>query len=405
MKINSIVNTQPALLSRQTQNITIPSINKPEKPELKQVDSSQALKNYFIASQNIKLPSFTGYPCSTSAFTVKQIENVPCPCCGKIMMNKDEKKEFVEKATQARGQALHDVLEENLHKFRRNEKTIARYIMNEAPNQPEASMAKILSSTKKTAQDFYIDECNFVLDSVDAKAKEFYGEKNKVSELITEEKNILNNPTENTFNRENFLKSLQKASAGDDNKTNQLLDIAIELPLEQQEIAKILYIFKGTNNSSGLASRLVATAAMTTEHIHPKSKGGPNHTANYMGECAECNNNRGHEDLNGYWEKYYPNMPANVQKYNDFITEKIIIGEMGDKYEDYPEDLEFAVKMETNGKIDLDILNPEEIDAARKERNLDDPQPLKNNEDQDLGTHKSKGKGKHKGKKHVYVRS
>ena len=79
--------------------------------------------------------------------------------------------------------------------------------------------------------------------------------------------------------------------------------------------------------------------------------------------------------------------------------------EMFSAYNPDVEEFKNVPVMETNGKIDLDILNPEEIDAARKERNLDDPQPLKNNEDQDLGTHKSKGKGKHKGKKHVYVRS
>ena len=147
------------------------------------------------------------------------------------------------------------------------------------------------------------------------------------------------------------------------------------LPLNENGVAKVIQKVQASD-SVGIARRLIATAVMTTEHIHPKSQGGPNNTENYMGECAECNNNRGSQNLNTYWQSTYPNMPSASQKYADYISEQIITGKMGTRYDDYMVDLEKAVESESKDAIDLKVLNPEEIDKARKERGLPDPKPL-----------------------------
>ena len=378
MRVNAISNAAVGFAATSTvKNSTIPQSLKPvhnnEEILNKTNEGSKAIMNYFFGMQNV--PSFKGYPCSTSAFVVKQIDNVPCACCGKEMMNAKEQNDFVSKASKAKGQELADVFSSNFHKFRRNERAISREIMNTAPSKPNSSISDILSSTKKTGADLYKQECTIVLDEVDAVAKSIYGEKNKVSNYVSAQKVALNN--KKGFNRSAFLKGVQNITKEDANKENttKLMDKAIELPLNEDGVNKILSKYRNSDSTS-IARRLISTAVMTTEHIHPKAKGGPNNTENYMGECAECNNNRGSADLNNYWQTVYPNMPENVQRYNDFITDKIIKGEMGTKYEDYPVDLEKIVASESRNAIKLTVLTPEEIDKARKEKGYSDPKPL-----------------------------
>lgn len=373
MKVNAITNSIIGVNTEALNNSKAQTKGYQTQPKFDEAadkNASKASMNYFLGAQNV--PSFKGYPCSTGAFVVKQIDNVPCACCGKEMMNGKEQNEFVAKAAKSVGQELADVLNANMHKFRRNEKAIARHLSEEAIRKPDKRLGELFEETQVMPKQLFDKENKIVLDGVDAKAKELYGEENAVSKFVQAQKAVIDNPKK-TFVRNDFLADLQKQSP-DPAKTQKLLNVAIELPLELRDIEKIFGKYQG-QPSEKVARRLISTAAMTTEHIHPKSKGGPNDTENYMGECAECNNNRGSKDLNGYWQEVYPNMPSAVQTYNDFITDKIIKGEMGVKYEDYPLDLEKAVETESKGVIDLKVLNPEEIDKIRKEKGLPDPQP------------------------------
>ena len=376
MKINAITMAAPATFSVQNkaaeknpQLVTNPIENRfPQQTN----NGAKAIMNYFLGMQNV--PSFKGYPCSTGEFVVKQIDNVACACCGAEMMNSKEQNEFVAIASKAKGEELANVFASNLHKIRRNERPVARELMERAikyPNQKLSELAdKDMNSTK-----LFNKENLIVLDNVDKKAQELYGEKNKVSKYAQSQKSMIERNVRNGFGRGTFLANLKKLTEDDQEKSQKLLTEAIELPLDEKGVAKVIQKVQASD-SVGIARRLIATAVMTTEHIHPKSKGGPNNTENYMGECAECNNNRGSQNLNQYWQSTYPNMPSATQKYADYISEQIINGKMGTKYEDHMVDLEKAVEGETQGAIDLKVLNPEEIDKVRKERGLPAPTPL-----------------------------
>ena len=89
MKINAITMAAPATFSvpkkavEKNPQVTNPIENRFPKQQTN--DGSKAIMNYFFGMQNV--PSFKGYPCSTGEFVVKQIDNVPCACCGAEMMN------------------------------------------------------------------------------------------------------------------------------------------------------------------------------------------------------------------------------------------------------------------------------------------------------------------------------
>ena len=155
----------------------------------------------------------------------------------------------------------------------------------------------------------------------------------------------------------------------------QLLDIAVKLPMSKNSIeAFIVKYGHGDKDDKQIAHRLVQTAISTAEHIHPDSLGGPDHTSNYVAECSDCNSKRGHMPLEE-WIENFPNMPRSVQRNIDEVTERIISGNLGDNYDDYPLDIKATMERETGGIIKLNVKNPEEIDKVREERGLEKPKP------------------------------
>ena len=64
-------------------------------------------------------------------------------------------------------------------------------------------------------------------------------------------------------------------------------------------------------------------------------------------------------------------MPYNVQQFCDDVTDKVVSGEIGPHFVDYPKDLKVAVESETKGAITLKVLNPEEINKKRAEKGLE----------------------------------
>ncbi|MGN1124783.1 MAG: HNH endonuclease [Candidatus Gastranaerophilaceae bacterium] len=334
---------------------------------------SQIMRNYFIGSQMVN-PAFTGFPCSTSNFRVKQLEDMPCTCCGRPMMTNKQINKFVEDAASVSGKELNDVLENNIDYFRAEEKAIVHYIQKQLNgNNKNASLTTAVTNSNPDAEEILRDEQIDVIKRTIAKSKEILGENNIVNDACKKELvNKFSRNSKESFNRTNFLEKLVRLeSQGVAHKDlHQILDVAVQLPESQKSIAKMLeYAYKGEEK---FANRLIQKAVVTAEHIHPKSKGGPNATDNYMGECQECNSSRGNMSYD-IWMKRYPNMPDNIQDNINAVTEEIVKGKIGGNYDDYPVDLKAAVYKETNGKVVLKVKNPEEINKMREERGLSKP--------------------------------
>ena len=344
--------------------------------------ASQIARNYFMGAQMV---NFTGFPCSTSNFKVKELEDMPCTCCGRPMMTNKQTDEFALRAGKAVGEDLNQVLEDNMPYFRAEEKAIVHYIQKQTKNMPDATLTTAISRTNADPAQILRDEQIDVLKRTSEKSKELLGEKNIVQGLCERELaktfgvgvNERRRPKSGVgsrFNRTDFLSQIvdteKKGVAHKD--VHKILDVAVQLPESEKIISKMLSDYGHGGSDVRFAKRLIQKAVVTAEHIHPKSKGGPNATNNYMGECQECNGSRGNMSYDE-WMKRYPNMPDNIQVNADAVTEEIIKGKIGGNYDDYPVDLKDAIERETGGKVVLTVKNPEEIDKAREERGLPKP--------------------------------
>lgn len=350
--------------------------------EKNQSRASQIARNYFMGAQMV---NFTGFPCSTSNFKVKELEDMPCTCCGRPMMTNKQTDDFALRAGKAVGEELNQVLEDNMPYFRAEEKAIVHYIQKQTKNMPDATLTTAISRTNADPAQILRDEQIDVLKRTSEKSKELLGEKNIVQGLCERELaktfgvgvNDRRRPKSGVgsrFNRTDFLSQIvdtEKKGVKHEN-VHKILDVAVQLPESEKIIGKMLSDYGHGGSDVKFAKRLIQKAVVTAEHIHPKSKGGPNATNNYMGECQECNGSRGNMSYDE-WMKRYPNMPDNIQVNADAVTEEIIKGKIGGNYDDYPVDLKDAIERETGGKVILTVKNPEEIDKAREERGLPKP--------------------------------
>ena len=344
--------------------------------------ASQIARNYFLGGQNLNI-AFTGFPCSTSNFRVKELEDMPCTCCGRPMMNNQQIDEFTTNAGKASGAELNQILDDNMDYFRAEEKAIVHYIQKQLKDMPDATLTTAITRKGADAGQILKDEQVDVLKRTSEKSKELLGEDNAIqgaceralSASFGISSSRVKRGKTSSFSRTGFLTNLVdlEQKKGIDHKAmHKILDVAVQLPESEKTIQKMLTNYAYGGSDSKFARRLIQKAVVTAEHIHPKSKGGPNATDNYMGECQECNGSRGNMSYDE-WMKKYPNMPDNIQVNADAVTEEIIKGKIGGNYDDYPVDMKAAVEKETEGKVVIKVKNPEEIDKAREERGLSQP--------------------------------
>ncbi len=347
------------------------------QPEVKFGDdkkSSQALSNYFRAEQMI---AFKGHACSKGDFRVKKEEGIPCACCGRMMMTHNGVQAFESKAVNATGEYLQNLLNANMEYFRGTEKAVVNFLVKASQENPKLSMSKLMTHYTPNAKVLLEDEQRIVMKQITDKAS-VLGKDNPVEKCVNKAlKDIKTSTDAKHFERKPFLAEMVNVTKGlkDKELAGQLLDIAVKLPMSKNSIeAFIVKYGHGDKDDKQIAHRLVQTAISTAEHIHPDSLGGPDHTSNYVAECSDCNSKRGHMPLEE-WIENFPNMPRSVQRNIDEVTERIISGNLGDKYDDYPIDIKATMERETGGVIKLNVKNPEEIDKAREERGLEKPKP------------------------------
>ena len=144
--------------------------------------------------------------------------------------------------------------------------------------------------------------------------------------------------------------------------------MAMDLPQTINHVQRIYE--KNTNKKpEDISRRLFSTALTTAEHIHPHSLGGPDNTANYIAECAGCNNPRGNMSY-AEWLKVHPEYPRKAQEHIEHVQARLINGDIGNDYYDYPVDVRGSLSKESGGRMVLKVLNPDTIENMRNARGL-----------------------------------
>ena len=323
--------------------------------------SSDAITSYFRGGQAL---SFKGFDCSTGKFITKEIEDVPCPCCGgKMILNKNigiKAKEF----STLKGEELAEKIDNSQEYFRTTERMIVNLAADRARQNPEMDLAEAVQSLEPDLEDLTINYCVNCLNKANSIAQEATGsEENPISALIGKE---IEKVREGKIFRVDFTEelSLYEGLIGHEN-FHKLQDEVLNMP---EDYASVIESYSATyGDAQDTARELLKPSRQTIEHIHPKSLGGPNATNNYIAECYQCNNPRGHMPYSE-WLKIHPEYPRNAQKHIEFFLEQQINGTIPEKYDTYPIEVRETLSKESNGRMQLKVLNPEKIAELREAR-------------------------------------
>lgn len=361
MNLNGINQVQPNVIqSKKNAEKPVEMQQTAVAGEPRKTADSGCLKNYFMGSV-----SFCGHPCKTSNFQVKKLKDVPCCCCGKPMLRESDLSVCKKAVASTRGEHLAETIKEYSKYMRADEKCAATIIANYA-KENGSDVSQAMRGTSQNLRELTGKYANGILDELNTMATSaFKSEDNPMAGIIAKAKDDIE--AGKGLDRSTFVEKLDKAG-GRLNEENQALiqDVAMDLPQTFNHVQRIYDRYAGKKNDD-IARRLFSTALTTAEHIHPHSLGGPDHTANYIAECAGCNNPRGNMSY-AEWLKVHPEYPRKAQEHLEHVEARLINGELGRDYNDWPVDVRASLSKESGGRMNLKVLNPETIERMRNER-------------------------------------
>ncbi len=361
MNLNGINQIQPTVVQKAKESTKAAETTAPQAEQAaKKPSDSGCLKNYFLGGV-----SFSGHPCSTSEFAVKRLKDVPCCCCGKPMLRNEDLSVCQKAVANSSGGKLAATLKEYSKYMRADEKAVGTILAQEA-KATGCNLGQAMRNTEDRLPELTGKYANSILTEIKSVATDaFKSEENPVNGLIAKaEKDI---EAGRGLDRCDFVEKLEKAG-GSLSEENQALmqDMAMDLPQTFNHVQRIYDKYAGKKDMD-IARRLFTTALTTAEHIHPHSLGGPNNTANYIAECAGCNNPRGNMSY-AEWLKVHPEYPRKAQDHIEHVQARIINGEIGKNYNDYPIDVRASLSKESGGRMVLRVLNPQTIENMRRQR-------------------------------------
>ena len=357
------INSVNAVSTKPVENKKVSNPVVAEKPEVQKKSPEQgALKSYFLGGQAATV-SFGGFPVSTGGFITKKIDDVPCCCCGGRMVRTNQMGAKAAEFANIKGEELANKINADKDFFRTPQRVVMMLAAEEARKNPDYDLAQaknaIGGGLKEKTQNYCINS----LKNADVAVKATYGENNPTSKLIAKQIEELNS---GKIERKSFTDKLVKQQGNLDPVTyEKVMDAAMNIPQDFSEVRKAYGQANGS--AHGIARAMLKQSLQTIEHIHPKSKGGPNATENFIAECGDCNWPRGNSSYM-QWLKVHPEYPIKAQHHIEWFQQQIVDGKIGSEYDDYGVDVKQTLSKETNGQINLKVLNPEKISELREAR-------------------------------------
>ena len=354
------VSSVNVVVTKAVENKKVSTPIAAEKPEVQQLVAEKgALKSYFLGGQAATV-AFGGFGVSTGGFITKKMDDVPCCCCGGRMVRANQMENKAREFTGLRGAELADKIEADKDFFRTPQRVVMMLAAEEA-RAHGGDLARAKGMAGKGLKEKTQNYCINSLKEADTIVKAAYGEKNPVSNLIANE---INNLQGGKIARMPFTAKLEKVADSIDPMTyDKVMDAAMNIPASFEEVRKAFGQANG--GAQNIARRMLEPSMQTIEHIHPKSKGGPNATENFIAECGDCNWPRGNSSYM-QWLKVHPEYPIKAQHHIEWFQQQIVDGKIGAEYDDYGIDVKQTLSKETNGQINLKVLNPEKINELRE---------------------------------------
>lgn len=292
-------------------------------------------------------------------FCLKNIPNLPCAYCGAIMVSQKEQMQFEKFIADAKGQDLQRALTRMFgDKKPCVEKEMAEEFVRASKQEPDKNLKELIFKMLKPAEEKIIAKQKGILNQAKDFSDNLIGEGKVFAkrDFDITNKLIENSNDDCSFKRKNILYAFKRLSKIETNPGNvqvfeKMIDVLKTLPTSGTD--KNAFIVKYQRRTSReIGERLLNPYISTAEHIHPFSDKGASEASNYLLVDAKCNENRGDGPFSDFIEKN-PNVIGFIKKNIATIVQKIKRGIIRDM-DDYPLKVTNNLKIESNGKINID---------------------------------------------------
>lgn len=317
--------------------------------------ASKAFSSYFLGGQNV---TFGG----TSGFKIKKLEDVPCPCCGQIMLTPESTEKHVKRLNMAKGNKLADrIVNEEAKFLRSNERAVAFMVANAAKGT-ELNLSGAMNKVSKNLPQNFNAYCQDVLMNAAIICDDKFGENSAPAKFLLQKADEMTN--HETFYRPNITEEFaQFKDTMSHEQYHELEDTLMTLPLDYKNVSRIVEA-STKEGTTQIARRLYAPSLATAEHVLPHSLGGSNKASNFLSECAGCNNPRSSMSYLE-WFKVHPEFKRNAQVYIEHVEGRIVNGELPATYDSYPVDIKETLTSESEGHITLKVLDKDKLIELR----------------------------------------
>ena len=331
------------------------------------IASCEHLKANFLSP--VSTVAFTGATRATSNFELKDIYGIDCPCCGDKMMTASQSRKLVSKVKDSTGSILQRHLSKGFDYYKPNEKRIVETIIETSKERPEMNLKEIVQYKAKTSKKALEERQLVILEEMREDGKKLDKKRSvQLNQILDDTIEEINNSTdEKHFKRGEFLTKIgQMEHEKGDGVYEGLCKKAAKLPTTHDNV-HAFFVKYSRKEGEEIAQRLFSSSTVTTEHVIPKSKGGPDSTENYIPLCGACNSTRSNMPYNE-WFKVHPEMPENLQRYINKIAPIIEEGQFqgASAYKDYVDEVIESVKKATDGKLVLRKPNTEDVPVERE---------------------------------------
>ncbi|MDD3436912.1 MAG: hypothetical protein PHC64_07170 [Candidatus Gastranaerophilales bacterium] len=334
-------------------------------------------------------------------FTPLSIKDLPCPCCGKLMIPMDVvNKELTEQVLSGTSRIAVRALKQFEKYMHGVEKTCFARIEEASRKSPRKSLQEILQGLRQESLKTLEPHQMAILEQVDKTGEALSpASKRKLNSLTAEARKLIKESSSVTydpmtiddeaenlviFRRKIFLHKIadwvENLPEQDKAVGAEIFKAAQKLKTAKDDPDALIVKYSGVvtrkvegqyvtmlRTSYEIGQRLILPAVSTFEHVRPKSDGGSKELRNGLAECFGCNNARGGMPLE-QWVKLHPEMEDNYQYYIDTIISLINSNtlHMRENLHHYPRLIAETLRSESNGRIKLNITGLKPLPEAKR---------------------------------------
>lgn len=272
------------------------------------------------------------------------LKDLPCPCCGKILIPKTTAHEYSAKVSYFKGKELIEALNEYKQILPEAKQKLVDRIIMIGNKHPDKSIGEIIAilNTKKI---IIIDSKNSIKKEILPPEVFIHNQMKhslyiiqKANNLVGDSKNffdveykqlhsfIYGKKNKPIFDKQYLLKRIQglidnNRNINDNKALHQIKHVAQQLNDVEQIFISYL-ILKCDKDKSLIVNKLIQSNIATIDHIIPVSKEGKNTFDNVIIMCHDCNNEKAAENIDNFI-KNKVDIRINAEKHIEFIKNNL----------------------------------------------------------------------------------